>query len=99
MPSTGAAKRAQEKNRRALKRRKVFEAYGDACTKCGEDARHLLTIEHIGGVLPHYRHKNGTRMTGEALYNLIIKENFPSFITVLCWNCNLGGQNLIRSSS
>ena len=69
----------------------VYDHYGNSCTKCAENNIHKLTIEHIGGVRSHYRHPSGKRKRGLNLFRLIIKENFPDYITVLCFNCNLGG--------
>jgi hypothetical protein len=98
-PSTGIDKARQQKIRRASKRQQITDAYGGKCTKCGEDRNHLLTIEHIGGVLPHYKLSSGKRASGESMLNLIIRESYPDYITILCFNCNCGGAIVARTSS
>ena len=67
----------------------VIQAYGGACTCCGESDPHFLTIEHIGGVPDRHRWPNtGKRISGSSLLYKIKQEGFPDDITVLCFNCN-----------
>jgi hypothetical protein len=77
------------KKRRTNERRTaVFNAYGEKCqcSKCDEKNHKFLTIDHKnndGGA-----HRRSTKF-GSDLYMWIIKNNFPNFLQLLCWNCNM----------
>ena len=56
------------------------------CACCGEKLSHkFLTLDHIDG-RKTMGHKQG--FGGDKLYRWTIKNNFPSGLQVLCWNCN-----------
>lgn len=67
----------------AERKRIVLEHYGDKCTCCGETEPKFLTIDHINNDGHKHRHKLGSR-----IYWDIIKNNFPSDLQILCFNCN-----------
>lgn len=61
-----------------------FDQYGSACTCCGETNRKFLTLEHVGGL-------NGRkRVPVDQELKSLKKEGWPDFVTVFCFNCNLG---------
>jgi hypothetical protein len=79
-----SARRQHERAKRA-----VVDAYGGACTCCGERDIHFLTVEHatLESSLRH-RYPNGRRISGTKLLRMIAAEGFPEDITILCHNCN-----------
>jgi hypothetical protein len=78
-----------EREARERNRARIIEEYGGRCSCCGETELPFLTIEHMDGVPPSHRDKRGRRLSSGALYRQIIREGFPSNLTVLCWNCNM----------
>lgn len=64
-----------------------FEHYGDTCAICGEDDKHVLTIDHI--------HDDGAthrKNVGDCTYT-VVKDlkarNWPvDEVQTLCYNCN-----------
>jgi len=63
----------------------IFNNYGNKCNCCGETNIKLLTLDHInGGGNKHIKEIN------MKLSVWIIKNNFPSIIQLLCYNCNMG---------
>lgn len=62
-------------------KKKVFDHYGRSCLCCGENHLSMLTLDHVNG-LP------GKRLAGVVFYRLLVKNNFPKDIQVLCHNCN-----------
>jgi len=78
--TTAAAYRADIKNQ-------VFSAYGNKCDCCGEDNLDYLAVDHIhndGG-----RHRKSLGISaGSAFYKWIVDNDFPSFLRLLCHNCN-----------
>ena len=75
----------------------VFTHYGQKCAcpgNCGETELLFLTIDHINDDGAEHRRKinpkNPLRMSGDAFYRWIVRNNFPDDLQVLCWNCNCG---------
>ena len=65
---------------------KVFNAYGNECTCCGEKTFEFLVIDHInndGGIQRRLLNKKST-----SFYQWIISNNFPDNLQILCYNCN-----------
>lgn len=86
---TFAAQAKRRKNRKEL----VIKHYGCKCScpNCPETNPAFLTVDHIDSNGSNHR-IYGKRAGGDALYNLIIKSNFPPEYRLLCWNCNCGRQ-------
>ena len=79
----------REKAKLSYKKMKtlVFEHYCGGtpkCACCGEEHIEFLSIDHINGE----GKKIGPR-GGVTLYAWIIKNNYPPYFRVLCFNCNL----------
>ena len=71
------------------RRLKVLEYYGGTpptCACCGESHIEFLSIDHING--GGHQHRLSLGSSGRAIYNYLIKENFPLGYRVLCTNCN-----------
>ena len=70
--------------RRAIKNKRVFDAYGGyVCACCGEREPIFLTIDHIdGGGIKHRRE------IGTDFYRWLRVNKFPPGFRVLCMNCN-----------
>ena len=64
----------------------VLDHYSNFCQCCHEMHREFLTIDHING---RASMDHGRFMTGLTLYSWIVKNNYPSGLRVLCYNCNL----------
>lgn len=71
--------------RRREIRKQVIEHYGSRCFCCGETEIEFLTIDHVNG--GGHKHKS---QVGKGLRFLqwIIKNDYPSDLQILCWNCN-----------
>lgn len=73
----------------------IHQGYGNKCSCCGETNPLFLTIDHVNndGYKIRPRNKAGyhasTHFSGHY-YKRIIKENFPGYLQLLCWNCNCG---------
>lgn len=66
----------------------VINHYGGKCNcpNCPETNRIFLTIDHIdnnGGIA-----RKNRKMGGYQFYYWIIKNNFPTNLQLLCFNCN-----------
>lgn len=72
------------------KRRKlVLQHYGGLCVCCKEKEYKFLTIDHInndGAKQNRELKTNG----GSRIVQWLIKNNYPSGYTILCYNCNCG---------
>lgn len=73
----------------------IRKGYGDQCACCGETNPLFLTIDHVNndGWKDRPRNKNGNysdRLFSGHKYLKIIRENFPDYLQLLCWNCNCG---------
>ena len=75
--------------------KQIREGYGGKCACCGESNPLFLTIDHVNndGYKIRPRNKKGVAVANERsghYYVRIIKEGFPSYLQLLCWNCNCG---------
>lgn len=64
----------------------IIDYYGGKCVCCGESRYEFLTIDHING--GGSKQKAAQGFTGSGFYLWIIRNNFPSNLRILCWNCN-----------
>lgn len=71
---------------RRLRRKAVFTHYGGRCACCGEKNPFFLTLDHINNDGGEKRKVLGNRTT----WTEAVKLRYPSYLQVLCWNCNLG---------
>lgn len=75
------------KDRVLLLRTRVFNAYGNKCTCCGETSAQLITIDHIENNGADHRREVGH---GGDFYRWIIQNNYPKSLRLQCYNCNCG---------
>lgn len=75
------------KENKAINRRKVIEKYGGKCVCCGENNEEFLTFDHKNNDGAEHRKKTKTWSGGHFVYWLI-RNNYPDFIEILCYNCN-----------
>ena len=68
-------------------KKEVYDYYGRICVCCGETNELFLTVDHINNDGNQQRRKIAT---GRHFYAWIIKNNFPSNLQILCYNCNNG---------
>lgn len=73
---------------RAELKYKVFKHYGNKCKCCGESNVLFFTIDHINNDGHLFRKEN--KHTGSSIYSWITKNNYPKYLQLLCYNCNLG---------
>lgn len=69
----------------ALKK-KVYDHYGNKCTRCGFDNPDALTIEHENQKGADHRRAIG--VGGRRIHKWLVDHNFPPGFTILCQNCN-----------
>tara|TARA_R100001244_G_scaffold97646_3_gene73063 strand:- start:1159 stop:1773 length:615 start_codon:yes stop_codon:yes gene_type:complete len=62
----------------------IYKHYGNKCSCCGIKEHAFLTIDHINNNGAKWRRDNHS----SSLYSFVIKNNFPSDLQLLCWNCN-----------
>src|SRR3972149_8125551 len=74
-----------QKTRRIQFKQQVINAYGNQCVCCRETRFEFLTFEHKNRDGAIHRKEIGG---GTNMIRWIIKNNFPSSIEILCWNCN-----------
>ena len=69
----------------------VLTAYGGACTCCGERRPEFLCIDHVNkDGAKHRKETFGRKSPGSfEVYLWIRRNNFPSDLQVLCYNCNM----------
>jgi hypothetical protein len=69
-----------------VKKDVVYMAYGGyRCVCCGETDPAFLTLDHVNNDGTPHRRRVGA---GYALYQWLIKNNFPPVVQVMCMNCN-----------
>lgn len=76
--------------RRLAIRAKVLAAYGAKCSHCGEDQEMFLCITYEGGGGKGLVKQVGSQ---QAMLRKLVRENYPSGIQILCWNCNTRASN------
>ena len=67
-------------------KKKVFQAYGNACSCCGESMEEFLTIHHVLNDGKAHKAKVGNRTF--QVYGDIKKQGYPRHFQLLCMNCN-----------
>jgi len=67
-------------------RQEVIEHYGGCCTCCGETQIKFLSIDHTNGGGTKQRRQLNKRGVTFCLW--IQEQNYPSYLRVLCHNCN-----------
>ena len=67
----------------------VYKAYGQCCTKCGNNDRDVLTIDHVDQKGSQHKSNSGTRFRGIHLYRWLKQNNYPPGFRTLCINCNV----------
>lgn len=92
------AHKAAARKRHYGLRKLVFEAYGNACSCCGEHRMSMLTIDHVNNDGHEHRrrlsantksHKwRSVNIGGTTLYADIVNSGFPDDLQLLCANCN-----------
>jgi hypothetical protein len=80
--------RAQNHRWRAGRRKAVFDHYGWTCACCGTTEN--LSIDHVNGDGREHRGQLGIVGGGDstALYNWLVKNDFPGGFQTLCKPCN-----------
>lgn len=81
-------KRLKDTERRDAIKAKVFDYYGNCCACCEETEFAFLSIDHIGGWGKNHLKPDGNRYGGQALYQWIVKNNFPKGFRILCGSCH-----------
>lgn len=79
--------RKKDQIRQKELKQKMINGYGGECKCCGEENIGFLTVDNIHGGGQEHRRKVGT---GKAFYLWIIRNNYPDYLQILCYNCNLG---------
>lgn len=74
-----------KKQYRRRLRVEALNGYGAICKCCNEVQLEFLTIDHVGNNGATERAKG---IKSQALYAKVIKEDFPPYYQVLCFNCN-----------
>lgn len=70
-------------------RSEMVEAYGGACSCCGEREVGFLTLEHVNGDGAKHRESLRT-LGGYAVWRDLKKRGWPTDgYTILCWNCHM----------
>lgn len=72
---------------RSQLRMQVVEAYGSACSCCGETTVEFLTVDHVENDGAEHRRQLGAS-GGPRFYRTILAEGCPPKYQLLCWNCN-----------
>lgn len=68
-------------------RTQVINAYGGKCACCGEGEARFLTVDHINNDGAAQRRELSIK-AGWVFYAWVVKENFPEYLQLLCFNCN-----------
>lgn len=72
----------------ARTREKVIKGYGETCICCKETNPKFLTLDHVNNDGKLHREEIGSG--GSDINTWAVKNNFPSNLQLLCYNCNLG---------
>lgn len=69
-------------------KRTILIHYGGKCKCCGEKEFDFLTMDHInndGNI-----HRKELKQKGITnMYHFIVKNNYPNYFQILCFNCNI----------
>lgn len=83
-------RQAAQIDRNRIDRVAALEAYGNACSCCGEKRYEFLAIDHIDGSGgAHRRALFGRNAGGAAFYRWLRVNGYPAGFRVLCHNCNM----------
>jgi hypothetical protein len=86
-------KRCANHSKRILRELKfrVIAGYGGKCKCCGMKIWEFLSIDHIKerGADERKRLGGRSKLSSGSFYRKIIKENFPNYYQLLCYNCNM----------
>lgn len=79
----------KERNRERHKKLRdiILSHYRGKCTCCGENCREFLALDHVNN--DGNTHRKEFRGGSPQFYRWIIKTGFPSWLQLLCHNCNL----------
>ncbi len=81
---------AHQEYRRRL-RQEMIEAYGGACSCCGESELAFLSLEHLNGDGKAHRLQFGERGNNDGVVRDLKRRGWPKDgYTILCFNCNMG---------
>ena len=70
------------------------------CRWCGQGDQDVLTIDHINNDGAEHRKAFGGRVFGgRALYNWLVKNDYPEGFQVLCFNCNVKKEIMRRRAA
>jgi len=77
-----ARKRTKNKSDREMYKNMVYDHYGRVCVCCGETEKDFLSIDHIN------EDGRKARENGSDFCEWIVKNNYPTDLQILCYNCN-----------
>ncbi|KKL46197.1 hypothetical protein LCGC14_2347970 [marine sediment metagenome] len=77
-------RKAYSKKLWAKLRNQAIDAYGSKCACCGLTDSRFLTFDHVAGGGRDHRKRTG----GFGFLLWMEKNNYPSEIQLLCYNCN-----------
>ncbi len=69
---------------------KVYDHYRAVCNCCGLADRSFLSMDHVKNDGYLSKDAKGHRKSGSKLAREIINSNYPDYIQILCYNCNMG---------
>ena len=78
---------ARQSNRNHRFRDAVLDHYGRECVCCGESEVLFLCLDHVENDGAAHRREHGT---GSKFMEWVVRNNYPSGLQTLCWNCNAG---------
>jgi hypothetical protein len=84
--------RQRESKKRFKRKLEVIKAYGGKCVCCGENHPSFLTLDHINNGGAKHRKQVFSLSKGGSFWWWAKKENYPSILQLLCFNCNCGRQ-------
>ncbi len=84
-PEQKAVRSQKAKDRTKFLKQSIFNHYGQSCLCCGEKRIEFLSIDHINGGGNKHRKEIGSNL---AFYSWIVRNHFPDFLRILCFNCN-----------
>jgi hypothetical protein len=87
-PAMRARRLQSTKDTQRELRTRVIQHYGGKCACCGEDEFIFLDFDHMngGGSL----HRKELKLSGNTFVRWLIDNDYPSYIRLLCANCNQG---------
>jgi len=83
------AENRRDRQQTLCRRLCIIKHYGGKCVCCGEPEPFFLTLDHKNNNGASHRKTIGITDT-RKFYAWAIRNGFPKFLQLLCWNCNLG---------